>query len=402
MSDLRFLGKLLDGAEVEWVPLGDLGELVRGNGLPKSDFTESGIPAIHYGQIYTFYGLFTHSTISFVSPETAATLRHVDKGDVIMTNTSENLEDVGTPLVYFGEEPAVTGGHATIFKPNGSILGMYLAYFTQTPSFDAAKRKFAKGTKVIDLSANDLAKIKVPIPCPKEPEKSLAIQGEIVRILDSFTELTAELTAELDARKRQYNHYRDQLLNFENGEVEWKPLETLVRNLDFKRRPVTSALREPGEIPYYGASGIVDYVKDYIFDGDFLLVSEDGANLLARSTPIAFSITGKTWVNNHAHVLEFETYADRRFVEYYLNSIDLTPYISGAAQPKLNQKNLNAIRIPDPDPEEKARIVAILDTFDELTASLSDGLPREIELRKKQYEYYRNLLLRFPKLVEAA
>ena len=77
---------------------------------------------------------------------------------------------------------------------------------------------------------------------------------------------------------------------------------------------------------------------DYIFDGDFLLISEDGANLVARNTPIAFSISGKSWVNNHAHVLKFNTYAERRFVEYYLNSIDLTPYISGAAQPKLNQK----------------------------------------------------------------
>jgi type I restriction enzyme S subunit len=126
-------------------------------------------------------------------------------------------------------------------------------------------------------------------------------------------------------------------------------------------------------------------------------VSEDGANLLARSTPIAFSISGKNWVNNHAHVLRFETYAERRYVEYYLNSIDLTPYISGAAQPKLNQANLNNIRIPNPSFQDKARIVAILDKFDNLTHSISEGLPREIELRQKQYEYYRNLLLSFPK-----
>src|SRR5690606_24925046 len=105
------------------------------------------------------------------------------------------------------------------------------------------------------------------------------------------------LTAELTARKKQYNYYRDKLLSFEEGEVEWKPLGKLAENLDSKRRPVTSAQREPGQIPYYGASGIVDYVKDYIFDGDFLLISEDGANLLARNTPIAFSICGKSWVN---------------------------------------------------------------------------------------------------------
>ncbi len=151
------------------------------------------------------------------------------------------------------------------------------------------------------------------------------------------------------------------------------------------------------DIPYYGASGIVDYVKDYIFDCDLLLISEDGANLLARNTPIAFSISGKSWVNNHAHVLKFKTYAERKYVEYYLNSIDLTPYISGAAQPKLNKKSLESIRIPNPSPEDKKRIVEILDKFDALTGSISDGLPREIELRQKQYEHYRNLLLSFPK-----
>jgi type I restriction enzyme S subunit len=187
------------------------------------------------------------------------------------------------------------------------------------------------------------------------------------------------------------------LLSFEDCEVEWKTLGELAENLDSKRKPITSGLRESGDIPYYGASGIVDYVKDYIFDGDYLLVSEDGANLLARNTPIAFSISGKTWVNNHAHVLKFETYHERRFVEFYLNNIDLTPYISGAAQPKLNKKNLESISIPNPSPEEKTRIVAILDKFDALTNSITEGLPREIELRQKQYEHYRDLLLSFPK-----
>ena len=237
--------------------------------------------------------------------------------------------------------------------------------------------------------------MQIPIP-------SLTVQKEIVRVLDAFTELTTELTTELSARKKQYNHYRDQLLTFDRDDVEWKSLECLAKNLNSKRKPITSGLREAGEIPYYGASGIVDYVKDYILDGDYLLVSEDGANLLARNTPIAFSVSGKCWVNNHAHILEFETYAERKYVEYYFNSIDLTPYISGAAQPKLNKKNLNSIIIPSPSLDEKKRIVSILDKFDALTNSIIEGLPREIELRNKQYEYYRNLLLNFPKPMEDA
>ena len=155
-----------------------------------------------------------------------------------------------------------------------------------------------------------------------------------------------------------------------------------------------------GDIPYYGASGIVDYVKDYIFDGDYLLISEDGANLLARNTPIAFSISGKTWVNNHAHVLKFKTYATRRYVEIYLNSIDLTPYITGAAQPKLNQKSLNQIKIPMPSPKEQQRVVSILDRFDTLCNDLNIGLPAEIKARQKQYEYYRDKLLTFKVMEE--
>ncbi|MCW1437047.1 restriction endonuclease subunit S [Citrobacter freundii] len=397
MNEMSYLEKLLDGVEVEWTPLGELGELVRGNGLPKTDFTESGVPAIHYGQIYTFYGLSTASTKSFVSYETAKKLKKVNAGDVVITNTSENIADVGKALVYLGKEQAVTGGHATIFKPSNGVIGKYFAYFTQTDVFSSDKRKYSKGTKVIDVSATDMAKITIPIPCPDNPEKSLAIQSEIVQILDKFTALTAELTAELTARKKQYNYYRDQLLSFEEGEVEWKTLGEIASNLDSKRKPITSGLREPGIIPYYGASGVVDYVKDYIFDGDFLLVSEDGANLVARNTPIAFSISGKNWVNNHAHVLKFETYAERRYVEYYLNSIDLTPYISGAAQPKLNKKNLESIQMPNPSLKEKVRIVNLLDKFDTLTSSISEGLPREIELRQKQYEYYRDLLFSFPK-----
>jgi len=100
MSEMHFMEKLLDGVEVEWKALGDVGELIRGNGLPKADFTESGIPAIHYGQIYTYYGTFTTETKSFVSPETAEKLKKVNKGDVVITNISENLEDVGKAVVY--------------------------------------------------------------------------------------------------------------------------------------------------------------------------------------------------------------------------------------------------------------------------------------------------------------
>ena len=206
-----------EDGEVEWKSFGEVGELVRGNGLPKSDFTETGIPAIHYGQIYTYYGTYTKSTKSFVSVQTAKKLSKVNKGDVILTNTSENLEDVGKAVVYLGEEQAVTGGHATIFKPSKFITGKYFAYFTQTEMFAIQKRKYAKGTKVIDVSAKDMAKILIPVPSPEEQER-------IVSILDKFDILTTSisegLSKEIELRKKQYEYYRDLLLTFPKNNIE--------------------------------------------------------------------------------------------------------------------------------------------------------------------------------------
>ena len=294
----------------------------------------------------------------------------------------------------------------------------------------------SKSSSVPNMNANEIKAIKIPVP-------PLDVQNRIVNVLDNFEKICSDLNiglpAEIEARQKQYEYYRDKLLTFaetgntilsraeqsraeqsraeqsraEQSRAEQSralikllqyvfgyavvTLEDIAENCDSMRKPVTSGKREAGEYPYYVASGIVDYVKDYIFDGDYLLVSEDGANLLARSTPIAFSISGKNWVNNHAHVLKFDCYETRRFVEFYLNSIDLAPYISGGAQPKLNQKNLNRIEIPLPSQERQKYIVDILDRFDAICNDLTSGLPAEIEARQKQYEYYRDKLLNFGK-----
>ena len=110
--------------------LGDVGVLVRGNGMPKSDFAPAGVGAIHYGQIYTYFGTWANETISFVSPPTAAKLAKVDTGDVIITNTSENLDDVGKAVAWLGDDQIVTGGHATVFKHHEDPK--FIAYWLQT------------------------------------------------------------------------------------------------------------------------------------------------------------------------------------------------------------------------------------------------------------------------------
>ncbi|MHA6820289.1 restriction endonuclease subunit S [Ralstonia pseudosolanacearum] len=428
MSSSNFLKKLLDGIEVEWKALGALAELVRGNGLQKKDFTEAGVPAIHYGQIYTYYGLSTTETKSFVSPDLAKQLRKVDKGDVVITNTSENLEDVGKALVYLGERQAVTGGHATILKPGEFLLGKYFAYFTQTEAFASEKRKYAKGAKVIDVSATDMAKIKIPIPCPENPKKSLELQTEIVRALDTFSELTgkltAELTAELTARKKQYNHYRDQLLSFGDKEAEWRPLGEIGEFIRGKRFTKADYVEDGVHAIHYGEI----YTRYGAFASQtFSQVRSDMAETLRYAKPgdVVITDVGETvedvgkavaWLGDeevaiHDHCYAFRHSMNPKFVSYCMQTnafiAEKAKYV---ARTKVNTLLINgfakvAIPVPYPsNPEkslaEQARIVAILDKFDALTNSISDGLPREIELRKKQYEYYRDLLLTFPKLEE--
>lgn len=270
-----------------------------------------------------------------------------------------------------------------------TVISDYLLHFLRSQYQKLREVSSGDGTRG-GLNLKMINNYLVPVP-------PLPVQREIVRILDNFTgcvaQLQEQLTAELTARKKQYEYYRNLLLS--SNDVEWMTLPQISTNCDRQRKPVTKGNREAGIYPYYGASGIVDYVADYLFDGDFLLVSEDGANLLARSTPIAFSISGKNWVNNHAHVLKFKTTEMQKYVEMYLNSIDLSKYISGGAQPKLNQDNLNKIPIPIPTPEKVKTIVNVLLRFDTLCNDISSGLPAEIEARQKQYAYYRDKLLTF-------
>lgn len=304
--------------------------------------------------------------------------------------------------------------HAVVVTDKGYFNSRYLFHVLTHANLNQYKTAGAQP----GLSVSKLNNVMIAVPDKK-------VQDKIANILDNFEKICSDLNiglpAEIEARQKQYEYYRDALLSFDNSYFvnverererdEWHSgliklwqyvfgyayltLDKISENCDRQRKPVAKGKRETGKYPYYGASGVVDYVSDYIFDGDYLLVSEDGANLLARTTPIAFLISGKNWVNNHAHVLKFDTYELRRYVEIYLNAIDLGKFISGGAQPKLNQENLNKIVIPVPEEEKIKDIVNILDRFDTLCNDLSAGLPAEIEARQKQYEYYRDKLLSF-------
>lgn len=177
-----------------------------------------------------------------------------------------------------------------------------------------------------------------------------------------------------------------------NG-VVYLPLEQCCSILDNQRKPVTKAAREAGEYPYYGANGIQDYVSDYIFDGTFVLVGEDGSVVTPAGTPVVTWATGKIWVNNHAHIIEEKDGVLLRFLFHYLQNVNVSSLIHGNI-PKLTGGDFRAIRIPLPPLPVQQEIVRILDNFTELTAELT----AELAARQKQYEYYRDKLLTFKEL----
>lgn len=210
---------------------------------------------------------------------------------------------------------------------------------------------------------------------------SQAEQQKIAECLTSLDERTAVERKKLNALKAYKKGLMEVLFPAEGETVprlrfpefrksdEWqtRPLGELAENLDNRRIPVAESDRVRGHIPYFGASGVVDYVRDFIFDEPLLCISEDGANLLARTTPIAFSISGKTWVNNHAHVLRFESAYVQILVENYLNWIPLDDFLTGMAQPKLNRGMLDTIPVPLPREEgERLRVAGCLSSIDGL------------------------------------
>ena len=185
---------------------GDFCEMIKGNGVQKIDFIESGRGCIHYGQIYTHYGSFTYTTNRFVSEEVFEKARKASKGDIIMTDTSENVEDICKSVAYLGEDNIAVSNHALIIKHQQNPK--FLSYSTQTNSFFNQKRKVVVGVKVSGIKPEHLAQIKIYLP-------SLKDQSRIVSILDTFEASIANLEAQLKQRENQYEYYRNKLLTFE-------------------------------------------------------------------------------------------------------------------------------------------------------------------------------------------
>ena len=414
MSNLNFLEKLLDGVEVVWWPVSDVTK--RTNNIKWQEATRSyqyiDLTSV---SIDTKTIIETSEVTSSNAPSRAQKL--VKKDDVLFATTRPT--QMRYCLIDEEYNGAVASTGYCVLRVNQEVvLPKWILHLVSSGEFKKYLEENQSGSAYPAISDAKVKEFKIPIPCPNNPEKSLAIQAEIVRILDAFTAMTAELTAELNMRKKQYNYYRDQLLSFEEGEVEWKTLG------DENFFEVGSGGTPSKSKPEYWDDGNIPWLKSescnnepVYFANNFITelgLSKSSAKLLQKKTTL-IALVGATIFKTA--FLEFPAATNQniasikskkpeavsdKFVFYYITNLYEVLKSEMRNYGMLNLTTLRQFRIPIPHPEEQARIVAILDKFDALTNSITEGLPREIELRQKQYEYYRDLLLSFPKPEEAA
>lgn len=271
-----------------------------------------------------------------------------------------------------------------VIKPEREVVNnRYLMY--QLQNMRPFLEKEARGVAQKGIYLKQVSQLDIKLP-------ELEHQMQIVKVLDKASKLIflrRQQLAKLDelVKARFVEMFGDPVSN----PMGWKRVrfDSISENLDSKRVPVTESDRKDGVYPYYGASGIVDWINDYIFDEDILLVSEDGANLLMRSTPIAFSVSGKSWVNNHAHVVRFHDFATQKFIEVYFSLIDISEYITGTAQPKLNQAKLNTMLFCWPPLSLQKQFAAFVERVDQQKQTVQQSLEK-LELMKKalMQEYF--------------
>ena len=364
-----YIAKLLNGAEVEWKPLGEVAKVNKGVQLNKTKLKDEGkYPAYNGGKTYSGW---------------------TDDFNVEENTTIISQGGASAGFVNFVTTKFWANAHCYYIIPNLEIVNNRYLY-----QFLKFQEKFfmnsQHGAGIPALAISKLNKHLIPVP-------PLSVQQEIVRILDKFTQLEAELEAELDCRKRQYEYYRDKLLTSDEKQVEWKKLGEVMDVYTGGEAPKNLIRGEKPEgnfiYPIYSnGEEIYGFTDSYRIEKDAVTISSIGAKTgtiyfrKAYFTPI---IRLKVLVPKNKQIL------NSRYVFHYLSNIPIITKKSSV--PNINANEVKRIQIPIPPIEEQERIAGILDKFDTLVNSISEGLPREIELRRKQYEYYREKLLSFPK-----
>lgn len=386
MSALSYLEKLLNGVDVEWVALGSIADIGTGSSNRQDESDNGTYPFFVRSKNILKSDTFEFDEVAIVIPGEGG---------------------VGDIFHYVEGKYALHQRAYRISIQSNSLITKFVYHFMLS-SFKQYILMKSVGATAISIRKPMLEGFQVPIPCPDQPEKSLAIQSEIVRILDKFTALTAELTAELTMRKKQYNYYRDQLLSLEEDEIEWKPLDDVCAFIsaggDVPENSVKGQVKPTNEYPYpiyanaTDEKGLYGYTDSYKIDSDAVTISARGAKVGyhtvrdAKFTPIIRLIV----------LVANKNLVRTRYLNYVLDMTAIGGTDGGI--PQLTVPMVKKITVPIPfasNPNrslaEQDRIIAILDKFEILTNSISEGLPREINLRQKQYEYYRDLLLSFPK-----
>lgn len=289
----------------------------------------------------------------------------------------QNITDFSVPSILWGidgdwmvnimpaDKPFYPTDHCGVLRiKTEDILPKYMALALQV---EGEFERFSRSNRA---STQRIANLIIQVPSVSEQQK---IVDEIEAIDKRIADEQAIISEQSAKVKFKFVEMFGDNPATTHGKNSVK-LSTLCENLDNERKPITEHLRNKGDIPYYGASGIVDYVAEYIFDETLLLISEDGANLVSRNMPIAFSITGKSWVNNHVHILRFKNYKLQKYVESYINNIDLSEYINKNANPKLTQEKLNSIMIYMPNDTTLDLYISSIDQCDKLKFEAQERL----------------------------
>lgn len=402
-SKAKKLIEMIQTAPVEWKPLGEIAEVSAGNSAPQnSAFFENGI----YPFCRTSDVGRVHHSINFYQIQDKLNdigikgLRLFKKETILLPKSGAST--LLNHRVMLTIDSYVSSHLATIYRNEKIVLAKYLFYFLS--QFDV--NELIPDKSYPSLKVTEIAKIKIPIP-------PLETQQKIVKILDKFTELEATLEATLEAelalRKRQYRYYRDFLLDFDNQigggiaddykgrlkDVVWKTLGEVFEMKAGKHISASNILDNPNVdhiYPCFGGNGQRGYVNEYSHSGNYVLIGRQGA--LCGNVQ---RVDGTFYATEHAVVVKPKLEVDMSWAFHILTTMNLNQYASKSAQPGLAVGKLETLRIPIPPLPEQEKIAAILDKFDTLTHSISEGLPHEIALRRKQYEYYREQLLAFPK-----
>ena len=342
----------------EYKKLGEVCRIERGGSpRPIKDFITNSPEGLNWIKIGDTdpQGKYIYSTKEKIKPEGLRKSRWVEVDEFLLSNSMS----FGRPYIL-KTNGCIHDGWLVLRDYQNSLIIDYFYYLLISPHVQNQFRTKAQGSTVSNLNTDRVADVNIAFP-------PLSEQQSIVDYLDSafakIDAMKANAEKNLNEAKALFQASLKEMLEPKEGWEE-KLLPEISENLDSIRKPVTKGKRTAGIYPYYGASGIVDYVDDYLFDEDLLCISEDGANLLMRTYPIAFPISGKVWVNNHAHVLRFKSIVTQKYVEYCFSGMKLDEYITGAAQPKLTQKALNSIIINLPSTlDEQQSIVATLDSL---------------------------------------